>query len=189
MNNPIQILKKIPLGHKVSILNYDHNTTLFALNKPEGIRSHPNEEGIDKKSLLLAPYDPVKECYLCDIADIGRIPIFLLNRLDAPTSGVILLCLDARLVPEIHKLFKTHKVKKTYYAIIKGRPATNTGIWNDLLISQHLGKKLRTEKGDGRLAKTSYRLISQNDSLGISLCQLQPITGLTHQLRVQKCFT
>lgn len=181
----MHIIKKLPLGSGVSILNYDADTTLFALNKPEGFRSHPNKPGIDKKSLLSAPYDQSEECYFCDLPNIGTIRVFLLNRLDAPTSGVILLCLNPELVPEIHKLFKAHKIQKTYTAIVKGIPKLKQTIWKDRLSPQKLGEKIRTQKGGERLAETQYNKIAQNNDLGISLCNLMPITGLTHQLRVQ----
>lgn len=181
----VKLINKIPLGTGVKVLNYDPDTTLFALNKPEEVRSHPNKPGVDKKSLLLAPYDPIQECYFCDIPDVGVIPVFLLNRLDAPTSGVILLCLNAELVPEIHKLFKSHKIQKTYSAIVKGIPKIKQTTWKDNLSAKKLGEKIRTQKGGERLAQTRYEQISQNNYLGISLCNLMPITGLTHQLRVQ----
>lgn len=185
MNNIKSLIKKLPLGSGVKVLNYDPDTTLFALDKTEGLRSHPNKPGIDKNSLLLAPYDGVQECYFCDVYGVGQIPVFLLNRLDAPTSGVILLCLNAELVPEIHKLFKQHKVQKTYTAIVKGIAKIKQGTWRDKLSSQKLGEKVRTQKGGERLAETDYQQIGRNNYLGISLCELMPVTGLTHQLRVQ----
>lgn len=186
MNNNIKLLiKKIPLGTGVSVANYDPETTLFALNKPEGLRSHPNKPGVDKKSLLLAPYDLSEECYHCNIEEMGIVRVYLLNRLDAPTSGVILLCFDSELVPVIHKLFQQHKVNKTYCAIVKGISKLKQCLWKDNLSSKKIGEKVRTQKGGERLAQTSFQFIAQNEDLKVSLCYLKPITGLTHQLRVQ----
>jgi len=179
------LIKKLPFGPGVSLLNYDPETTLFALNKPEGLRSHPNRPGIDKRSLLLAPYDLDKECYLCDLADVGIVPVYLLNRLDAPTSGVILLCLNIEVVSVIHKLFKTHKINKMYSALVKGILKIKQGTWRDCLSSRRMGEIVRTQKGGERLAQTHFHLIGQDEDLGISLCHLMPITGFTHQLRVQ----
>lgn len=180
-----QIIKKLPFAPGVKILNYDGETTLFALSKPEGAKSHPNRPGIDKKSILHAPYDMVQECYLCDIPNIGLVKVHLLNRLDSPTSGVLLLCLDAELVPEIRELFARHKINKTYAAIVKGKTRIRYGVWRDRLTAQKLGEKVRTEKGGERFAQTQFRLVCENDFLDISLLDLTPVTGLTHQLRVQ----
>lgn len=185
MQTKKQIIKKLPFAPGVKVLNYEEDTTLFALSKPEGFKSHPNKPGIDKKSILLAPYDLVQEHYLCDIPNIGLVKVHLLNRLDSPTSGVLLLCLDSELVPEIHKLFVHHKIDKTYSAIVKGVPRIKYGIWKDRLSSRKLGEKIRTEKGRERIAETYFRLVGKNELLDISLLELKPVTGLTHQLRVQ----
>ncbi|PWU05808.1 MAG: RNA pseudouridine synthase [Verrucomicrobia bacterium] len=185
MNDTELLLKQLPLGHNVEILSWDPQTTLFALNKSEGLRSHPNKPGIDKKSLLLAPYDLKEECYLYETPDHELVPVYLLNRLDAPTSGVILLCLNKSLVPVIHKLFKNHKIKKTYSAITKNWLKIKEGTWKDNLSSKKIGEKVRTNQGEGRLAQTRFEFIEHNAKLNLSLVNLMPVTGLTHQLRVQ----
>lgn len=184
-SNTKTIIKHLPLCPGVQVLNTDSNTTLFALNKPEGIKSHPNKPGIDKNSLIHAPYDLDNECYLCDLPDGQQIQVYLLNRLDSPTSGVILLCLDLKLALEIHNLFKNHKIQKTYLAIVKGIPRVLYSTWRNRLSSEKHEEKVRTQKGGERVAETKFQLVSQNKLLGISLLKLMPITGFTHQLRVQ----
>jgi len=134
-------IKRLPLHPGVELLSSDSHTTLFALNKPEGVKSHPNKPGIDKNSLLHAPYDLEKECYLCQLSDSELVEVYLLNRLDSPTSGVILLCLDAKLASEIHSLFKNHRVHKTYLAIVKHIPRTLHSTWRNRLSSEKLEEK------------------------------------------------
>lgn len=168
------------MAQGVTLLKMDLKTSLFALYKPEGVKSHPNKKGIDKKSLLLAPYDLENEFYL-----EGDHKIHLLNRLDSPTSGVVLLCLDDHLAPVIRKLFKERKVHKTYNAIVKGRPPGQPANWQDRLLQRNIGQKVRTEKGGATIAKTAFKCLKYNAHLGISLIELNPITGFTHQLRVQ----
>lgn len=188
------IIKALPLSSGVKLLNCDPKTTLFALNKPEGVKSHPNKPGIDKNALIQAPYDLEKECYLCCLPE-GRaggeevnckeVPVYLLNRLDSPTSGVILLCLNLELALEIGNLFKQHKIQKTYYAIVKNIPRILNDIWRDRLTSGKQGEKVRTQRGGDKVAETRYLGVGQNKFLGIALLKLTPISGFTHQLRVQ----
>jgi 23S rRNA-/tRNA-specific pseudouridylate synthase len=81
--------KQLPLGPGVRVVRREG--PLLALDKPEGVRSHPNEPGVvDVLALLAAPYDLDGEFYRLD-----GMEIHLLNRLDAPTSGLILISLDA----------------------------------------------------------------------------------------------
>lgn len=179
------IIKKLPFSLGVQLLNSDSSTSLFALSKPAGVKSHPNKPGIDKNALIHAPYDLENECYLCDVIDGQKLKIYLLNRLDSPTSGVILLCFDFRLALEVRNLFKKHKVQKTYFAIVKGIPRVFFATWRNRLSSEKREEKVRTQKGGDRIAETKFQLISQNQFFGIALLKLMPITGFTHQLRVQ----
>lgn len=184
-NNVKKTIKSLPLHPGVELLNNDPSTTLFALNKPEGVKSHPNKPGIDKNSLLHAPYDLKKECYLCQLSDSELVEVYLLNRLDSPTSGVILLCLDLKLAAEIRQLFKNHKIHKTYLAIVKNIPRVPHSTWRNRLSSEKREEKVRTQKGGDRVAETKFQLVAQNKLLSLSLLRLTPITGFTHQLRVQ----
>ncbi len=179
------IIKKLPFSLGVQLLNSDSSTSLFALNKPEGIKSHPNRPGIDKNALIHAPYDLENECYLCDIPDGQKIKVHLLNRLDSPTSGVILLCLNSELALEIRSLFKNHKIQKTYFAAVRGIPRVRYATWRNSLSSKKQEEKVRTQKGGARIAETKFQFIAQNKLLDVALLKLSPITGFTHQLRVQ----
>lgn len=159
-------------------------SSIFAVYKPCGVRSHPNDNEICRQALLEAPYDLGKEAY-----KIGENYIYLLNRLDSPTSGLMLLSTDFETAKEVRALFKVHRVQKIYHAIVKGFFREKPLIWRDCLDVQHKGAYVRTRctKDRGMWAKTKVRLLktihSQNETL--SLIELQPLTGRTHQLRVQ----
>ena len=159
-------------------------SSVLAVYKPCGVRSHPNDNEICRQALLEAPYDSKKEAY-----KIGEKYIYLLNRLDSPTSGLILLSTDFETAREVRALFKAHRVQKIYHAIIKGYFPETPLVWRDCLDVQHRGVYVRTRrtKENGVWAKTRTRLLKtirfQNETL--SLIELQPLTGRTHQLRVQ----
>ena len=160
------------------------HSSVLAVYKPCGIRSHPNDNEICRQALLEAPYDLGKEAY-----KVGENYIYLLNRLDSPTSGLLLLSTDFETAKEVRALFKAHRVQKIYHAIVKGFFPKKPLIWRDCLDVQHKGAYVRTRctKDRGMWAKTRTRLLKtvrfQNETL--SLIELQPLTGRTHQLRVQ----
>ena len=159
-------------------------SSVLAVYKPCGVRSHPNDNEICRQALLETPYDLEKEAY-----KIGEKYIYLLNRLDSPTSGLMLLSTDFETAREVRALFKAHRVQKIYHAVVKGFFPEKPLVWRDCLDVQHKGSYVRTRrtKEHGVWAKTKVHLLKiihlKNETL--SLIELQPLTGRTHQLRVQ----
>lgn len=158
----------------------EHSSGLIVLNKPINILSHPNDKNISEKALIHAPYDDTQDAYL-----LKHEKLYLLHRLDAPTSGIILLAKNVKLAQYMRHAFETHAIRKTYHAVVHGVPLRTPALWKDTLKTQYKNNQLRTEKGSGTLAQTKQTLIKKNLQFPISLLKLQPITGLTHQLRVQ----
>ena len=102
-------LANLPLGKGVKVLNYNEDG-LVALEKPQGLLSHPNSKKDINRSLLRSDYYLNEESYEWKNADgtIGK--AWLLNRLDSATSGVILLSLNEAITPGIKDLFARRKV-------------------------------------------------------------------------------
>lgn len=171
----------IPLGRGVQVLK-THPSGLLALSKPAGVRSHPNQKGTDSKALLQLPYDLDTQCYQAD-----GVVWHLLHRLDAPTSGIILLTSSAEQAERIRSLFAERKVKKTYYAIVLGKTKAREELWQDRLKTQHTHTDtVRTERGGSDQAVASMRSLRFTPKPPtLSLLELKPETGRTHQLRIQ----
>jgi 23S rRNA pseudouridine955/2504/2580 synthase len=173
---------KLPLHPEVRLLTH-HVAGLVALDKPEGLRSHPNDHTVDAGALMPVKYDHSDECY---IEPDGK-RWFLCNRLDAPTSGIVLLCSNKRLAHAVKEVFRGREVEKIYHAVVKGYPAQGEADWRDRLQTRGKGRLLRTlVHRDGLPSETHMKLLeSSPTSPVVSLLQLQPHTGRTHQLRVQ----
>lgn len=176
--------ESLPTGDDVRLLRHNGDG-LVALEKPAGLLSHPNSKKDIPKSLLKASYDLDAEAYSWD-EDGERKRAWLVNRLDSATSGVILLALDAELARVVKEQFSSHRVNKTYYAVVRHSPSQSGGTWQDTL-KKDVYRGSRLFKGGQKIpAKTRYQLLtSPKGGFPVSLLKLMPVTGRTHQLRVQ----
>lgn len=172
---------EVPLHHSCSLIQ-SHACGLMAIDKAEGILSHPNKGKSGGASLLSVQYDHEEEAYVD-----GENKWYLLNRLDAPTSGVILLAADHGVAVAAKREFANHTVKKSYLALVKGIPVRKKDCWRDCLTVERKGGLLRTRVIQGKANSESAVLLKQRGESppARSLIQLTPATGRTHQLRVQ----
>ena len=156
----------------------------MAIHKPCGVLSHPNRSADATNSIIDAPYDAAMEAYICH-----NRPVYLLNRLDSPTSGLVLLCTDFATRQVIHALFRMHQVRKTYHALVKGWFPDKPQLWQDYLTVQKRNGQIRVQTAPhgSLLAKTHLQVLRsfQYQRTTLSFVQLKPLTGRTHQLRVQ----
>ncbi len=184
-----------PLGRGVEVIASDANG-LAALNKPVGVLSHPNEDKDRPRCLIVAHYDAAAECYVwtpegggAEAKGIGETRrLWLLNRLDSATSGVILVASDEELAKEIRAQFKRKQVGKIYEALVFGKPGKAVEIWKDVLAVAKKGGQIRTATGAGIVPAECVMKVARSRGVGsgaLTLIQLEPRTGRSHQLRVQ----
>lgn len=176
----------LPLGRQVTVLTHDANG-LAALNKPAGVLSHPNETGDEPRSLLQARYVFDGEYFEWKPESGAPQRLWLLNRLDSATSGVILAAADGALAAEIRAQFKRKQVRKIYHALVFGGPRQPIELWRDRLAIEKRAGVIRTAAAAGNVpaeCRMSVVRTSQREPR-VSLLKLEPRTGRSHQLRVQ----
>ncbi len=151
------------------------DTHLVVINKPAGLPVHKT-----KGMRHDAPY--VTQVLGKQLEG----SVYNVHRLDAKTSGVLLLARSPELAQQLTNQFAQRTVKKRYLAIVKGVPPASGTL--DLPV-----KKAR--KGKKAAAVTHFNLLDtlltgqehrEETNQAISLLALLPETGRWHQLR-QHC--
>ena len=183
-----QFWSTLPLGRGGTLLTRDANG-LVAFDKPAGVLSHPNSADDEPRALLTASYSLEEECYRWNTGEgtaaaTGR--LWLLNRLDSATSGVILAAASEELAREVRAQFKRKRIRKVYHALVFGVPAVPAQVWRDRLAVTKQAGQVRTSGAGHIPCESQMRLLRRRTaSPPITLLQLEPHTGRSHQLRVQ----
>lgn len=148
---------------------------VVVVNKPLGVLTHAKGAVVDE--FTVADFVKLK---LTEPDDTNRPGI--VHRLDRQTSGVLIAAKDSATKRLLQKQFQDRKAKKTYLALVNGQPKLDEAKI-DLPIERNPKKPATFRVGaGGKAAQTTYKVLQSNGK--ISLIELRPTTGRTHQLRV-----
>lgn len=180
-------LFELPLHEGVAVVQRAPGG-LVAFDKPASVLSHPNMKSEQPRALLTCDYSIEGEFFSWSDASGAARTLWLLNRLDSHTSGVILGVLDnTDLARRIRALFREKHIRKVYHALVFGKLSHPTAVWKDRLAIEKRGGQVRTKAGEGIPSESEVRVLRQrrDAQTPISLIELTPRTGRSHQLRVQ----
>ena len=112
----------------------------------------------------------------------------LVHRLDRDTSGVLVLARTPGVAAKLASAFRGRAVRKTYWAVVAGRPVPVEGRI-DLPLLKYAGARgersipAARDDDEAQRAVTDYRTLD-NAGQKLAWLELNPVTGRTHQLRV-----
>jgi len=113
----------------------------------------------------------------------------LVHRLDKDTAGCLLIAKSRFAAAALAKTFRSRSARKIYWALVPGVPKPRQG-----RISTYLAKEERQDDSVMRVAKhgeegashaVTYYAVVETAAHRLAWLSLKPVTGRTHQLRVQ----
>lgn len=156
---------------------YEDNHLLVVV-KPPGIPTQADSSGDEDMLTMCKQY--VKEKY----NKPGDVYLGLVHRLDRPVGGVMVFARTSKAASRLSEQIRNGTFKKTYICMCEGKPKGGTMehyLWKDFtenkVIAVNQGAK------NAKYALLKYEVIKFKD--GISTCQVNLITGRSHQIRVQ----
>jgi 23S rRNA pseudouridine1911/1915/1917 synthase len=150
---------------------------LVVVDKPVGVAAHPSV-GWDGPTVLGALAGAGYRVSTSGAAERAGI----VHRLDAGTSGLMVVAKSERAYTELKRQFHDREVTKIYHAVVQGHPDPLSGTI-DAPIGRHPGASWRfAVTADGKPSVTHYETIEAFPSA--SLLEIHLETGRTHQIRV-----
>jgi RluA family pseudouridine synthase len=137
---------------------------LLIVNKPGGIATNGDRVQTVENALAGSiPPPPLPDALPRPVA---------VHRIDLPTKGLVLLAKTKSALMSMSQAFEDNQVRKAYQAVVHGQPPA-AGTFDAPI--------------DGKTAVTHFQTLRTVPSQvygHLSLLELQPVTGRTHQLRI-----
>ena len=167
---------------EISVVYEDEN--ILVANKPTGLVVHEDNENtvdtlinrITKYLIEKGEYDPASEQSFAPA---------LCNRIDRNTEGLVLCAKNAESLRILNAAIRDRELKKSYLCVTVGIPREREGTIKTYLekVERENTVYVRHEKTpNAKTAITKYRVLKTTDEL--ALCEVELITGRTHQIRV-----
>jgi RluA family pseudouridine synthase len=171
---------ELPTGERIAILYEDRS--VLAIDKPRDWMLVPFSWQKTNRNLQAALASSIAAG---DFWARSRGLRFLrfVHRLDAETTGVLLIAKSPGAVASYGALFESREMQKAYLAVVAGVPKQTE--WSCRLKlgpdSTQRGR-MKVDTRHGKDAETHFRVLQTRENT--ALVEARPVTGRTHQIRV-----
>lgn len=173
------------LQPRIKVAYEDDNVII--VDKKAGMLVH-SDEGCEGDTLIdhIKAYLYEKKEYRPE--DENSFAPALCNRIDRNTSGLVIAAKNAEALRDMNDTIRERGVKKLYLAACHGFFEKKQGKMTAFLEKNAAENKVRVREKAGRNTRTAeliYRVVSENRAKGLSLLEIELLTGRTHQIRAQ----
>jgi 23S rRNA pseudouridine1911/1915/1917 synthase len=160
---------------------------LLVVNKPAGL--------VTQGAL---PHEPSVHSEMCRFLKMreqkpGNVYLGIVSRLDASTSGLLMLAKTSKAAARLSEQIRQHTVSKHYLAALAARPPGLTqqwSLWTDHVVkddAQHRMVLAKENSGEAQQARLQIRELSLEPAQAPSkvLVYVRLLTGRKHQIRLQ----
>jgi 23S rRNA pseudouridine1911/1915/1917 synthase len=171
-------LKVLSNKNNLQILHEDNH--IIVVNKRVGDIVQGDKTGDKPLSEIIKEY--IKEKY----NKPGEVFLGVVHRLDRPTTGIVVFARTSKALTRLNELFSNRETQKTYWTIVKNKPAKN----EDKLVhylkrneKNNTSKAHLKEVPESKLASLDYKIIKELQNYFALEINLH--TGRHHQIRAQ----
>lgn len=161
----------------------------MVINKPAGLLMHDARFKIHDSGITVVSWLRKKYPEVATVGDDPQTRPGIVHRLDKDTSGVIIIPRTQAAFDYFKKCFQTHEIKKTYFAMVYGKPKEKEGMINKP-IGLNIGTVKRTvhikraKMVKDAITKYAVQKTFDREGIRVSLLRVESVTGRTHQIRV-----
>lgn len=171
---------ELPSGEIIPILYEDRS--VIAIDKPRGWMLAPASWQNTGRNLQAALASSVAARDFWARSRGLRFVRFV-HRLDAETTGVLLLVKSPGAVRAYSQLFEGRTMEKTYLAVVHGAPKEQDWTCQSKIGADPVAVgKMKIDQRHGKPAETRFRVLEKHSAS--ALIEARPFTGRTHQIRV-----